>query len=206
MWSIHMRENQFGPISYIRTAVAGYACTSCEFATYEASEGEPLCMREHWQQHANKEPGLHDPLPRRTDLQSSAKFRRCMVPSFDYDQAHFLWLSIPQAQLAKTAANPLKSFMQLLIAGLEPPKFAPDTPGPYADPKAVLPFCIQNHAFELASSLPPDHVTELISLPGKKGDPFHKLKLATVQRFQRLCDQIPDIAALVRRLLIAPKP
>lgn len=119
-----------------------------------------------------------------------------------------LWLPVPpEKPTSRVAAESSKSFAQLLVTGLQLCK--PMSAGNvYLDRKTILPFFLQNRSFDLIAPLPPNHVAGLIALPTKKGplDPFQKLKLAIVARFQRLCDEIPKVSMPVRRLLVVPKP
>ena len=207
MRSIRIREDQFGPIPYICPQVPGFTCNFCEFSIGDTGEKEPVSMREHWLQHANKDPSQYTPLSCGTDLRNSNIFRRCKVQSFDHDQALVLWLPVPPEKPSQVASESSKSFAQLLVTGFQLSK-SMAAANVYLDRTAILPFFLQNRSFDLIAPLPPNYVAGLIALPEKKGalDLFQKLKLATVKRFQRLCDEIPNVSTPVRRLLVVLKP
>ncbi|KAH0826467.1 hypothetical protein J3R83DRAFT_5468 [Lanmaoa asiatica] len=203
MRELRMRPDQFGPIAHIGAPIPGYMCVHCDFAACDLTRDgpEPLSMREHWQQHRRVSPDKHAPLSRGCDLRRSKEFRACAVQSFDRDRCHTLWLPAPPGQNA-IQAQPKKSFGQLLLSSQQS-----GTPiSTDLNRKAVLPFFLQNGAYDLIQPLFPSDVARLIGLPRRGEHGFQELKLAVVKRFETLCDRIPTVPDQVRKLLVAPKP
>lgn len=206
---LRMLSNQFGPIQYIRPPISGYTCRFCDFATYDTGRdgGEPLAMREHWQKHCRENPEKYHPAPRGKDLRETNNFIKCQVQSFDLDRCNALWMRVPPGP-DKQLTGPSKSFSELLISGLRTrtTKSLPKESSSAHQRKTVLPFFVQNGAYDLISPLNPESATKLISLPARNEPLLRKLKLAVVQRFEKLCDEIPKMTDRVCELLVAPRP
>lgn len=204
MRDLQMRPDQFGPIAHIGEPIQGYKCKHCNFATYDTGRNadEPLPIREHWQKHRKTSPNEHKQPPRGQDLRYTKEFEACTIQSFDRDKCNALWLPVPPGCSA-AMMDPQKSFTQLLISGQQSSELKIAISN--VDRKAVLPFFLQNGAFDLILPLNPSQIMELIGLPGKQELGFHKLKLAVVKRFEKLCEEIPKVPNQLRELLVAPK-
>ncbi|KAG9310527.1 hypothetical protein JVU11DRAFT_9070 [Chiua virens] len=204
MRALRMRSNQFGPIAHIGASIPGYKCSHCDFAVSASSskEGsEPLSMREHWQEHRRVSPNKHTSLAQGVDLRHSDEFQGCLVQSFDRDKCHTLWLPVPPGLGAQgKSIEPQKSFGQLLSTGPRLPSVSTGF-----NRTAVLPFFLQNGAYDLIHPLDPIEIAKLIELPRKDERGLQKLLSAVLERFKGLCDSIPSIPSLIRRLLVAPR-